>query len=117
MGITVTNQNFIDEEIKRRLNSDNACYHSVQNLLFSHLPSKTANIKFRAVAQAVSRQLPTAAAGVQSQARPCGMFVVDKVALGQFFSDNFGFPCNSFHDCSMFLLSIILGWYNRPNSG
>jgi hypothetical protein len=25
-------------------------------------------------------------------------FVVDKVALGQFFSDNFGFPCqSSFH--------------------
>jgi hypothetical protein len=23
-----------------RLNSGNACYHSVQNLLFSHLPSK-----------------------------------------------------------------------------
>jgi hypothetical protein len=28
----VTNQNLIQEEIKRRLNSDNACYHSVQNL-------------------------------------------------------------------------------------
>jgi hypothetical protein len=27
----------IQEEIKRRLNSGNACYHSVQNLLFSHL--------------------------------------------------------------------------------
>jgi hypothetical protein len=25
---TVTNQNFIQEEIKRRLNFDNACYHS-----------------------------------------------------------------------------------------
>jgi hypothetical protein len=32
LGATVTNQNFIQEEIKRRLNSDNACYHSVQNL-------------------------------------------------------------------------------------
>jgi hypothetical protein len=29
---TVINQNFIQEEIKRGLNSDNACYHSVQNL-------------------------------------------------------------------------------------
>jgi hypothetical protein len=31
--MTVTKQNLIQEEIKRRLNSGNACYHSVQNLL------------------------------------------------------------------------------------
>jgi hypothetical protein len=31
------NKNFIQEEIKRRLNSGNACYHSVQNLLSSRL--------------------------------------------------------------------------------
>jgi hypothetical protein len=29
---TVTNQNLIQEEIKRRLNSGNACYHSVEKL-------------------------------------------------------------------------------------
>jgi hypothetical protein len=29
LGTTVTNQTFIQEEIKRRLNSGNACYHSV----------------------------------------------------------------------------------------
>jgi hypothetical protein len=29
MGTTVTNPNFIPEEIKRRLNFCNACYHSV----------------------------------------------------------------------------------------
>jgi hypothetical protein len=33
LGTTVTNQNLIQEEIKRRLNSGNACYHSVQKLL------------------------------------------------------------------------------------
>jgi hypothetical protein len=38
-GTTVTNQNLIPEEIKR-LNSDNACYHSVQKLSFSCLLSK-----------------------------------------------------------------------------
>jgi hypothetical protein len=27
------NQNLIQEDFKRRLNSSNACYHSVQNLL------------------------------------------------------------------------------------
>jgi hypothetical protein len=42
---TVTNQNLIQEEIKRRLNSGNACYHSVQNLLSSHLLSR--NVKAR----------------------------------------------------------------------
>jgi hypothetical protein len=42
---TVTNQNLIQEEIKRRLNSGNACYHSVQNLLSSRLLSK--NLKIR----------------------------------------------------------------------
>jgi hypothetical protein len=42
---TVTDQNLIREEIKRGLNSGNACYHSAQNLLSSHLLSK--NIKIR----------------------------------------------------------------------
>jgi hypothetical protein len=41
---TVTNQNLI-QDIKRRLNSGNASYHSVQNLSSSHLLSK--NIKIR----------------------------------------------------------------------
>jgi hypothetical protein len=31
------NQHLIQEEIKRRLNSGNACYHSVQTLLSSRL--------------------------------------------------------------------------------
>jgi hypothetical protein len=37
LGTRVTNQNLIQEEIKRRLNSGNACYHSVQSLLSSRL--------------------------------------------------------------------------------
>jgi hypothetical protein len=45
LGTTITNQNLIQEEIKRRLNSGNACYHSVQNLLSSRLLSR--NIKIR----------------------------------------------------------------------
>jgi hypothetical protein len=45
LGTTVTNQNLIQEEIKRRLNSGNTCYHSVQNLLSSRLLSK--NVKVR----------------------------------------------------------------------
>jgi hypothetical protein len=37
LGTTLTNQNDIHNEIKSRLNSGNACYHSVQNLLPSRL--------------------------------------------------------------------------------
>ena len=45
LGITLTNQNSIQKEIKSRLNPWNACYHSVQNLLSSCLLSKNINIK------------------------------------------------------------------------
>jgi hypothetical protein len=40
LGTTVTDKNLIQEKIKRRLNSGNACYHSVQKLLSSRLLSK-----------------------------------------------------------------------------
>ena len=42
---TLTDQNSIQEEIKSRLKSGNACYHSVQNLLSSSLLSKNIKIK------------------------------------------------------------------------
>jgi len=45
LEITLTNQNSIQEEIKSRLKSGNACYHSVQNLLSSRLLSKNLKIK------------------------------------------------------------------------
>jgi hypothetical protein len=44
LGATLTNQNDIRDEIKNRLNSGNACYHSVQNLLSSRLISKNLKI-------------------------------------------------------------------------
>jgi hypothetical protein len=34
LGTTLTDQNCLQEEIKSRLNSGNACYHSVQSLVF-----------------------------------------------------------------------------------
>jgi hypothetical protein len=40
LGTTLTCQNNIHDEIKRRLNSRNACYYSVQNLLSSPLISQ-----------------------------------------------------------------------------
>jgi len=45
LGQTLTNQNSVQEEIRSRLKSGNACYHSVQNLLFSRLLSKNLTIK------------------------------------------------------------------------
>jgi hypothetical protein len=45
LGTIVTNQNLIQEEIKRRMNCRNACYQSLQNLLYSHLLSRNAKIR------------------------------------------------------------------------
>ena len=45
LGMTLTNPNSIQEEIKSRLKSGNACYRSVQNLLSSSLLSKNLKIK------------------------------------------------------------------------
>jgi hypothetical protein len=43
LGTIVTNQDLVQDEIKSRLNSGNACYHLVQNLLSSRVLLK--NIK------------------------------------------------------------------------
>jgi hypothetical protein len=45
LGTTLTNQNDIHDELKSRLNSGNACYYSVQNLLSFRLISKNLKIK------------------------------------------------------------------------
>jgi len=45
LGTTLTNQNSIAEEMKSRLRSGNACYHSVQKLLSLTLLSKNLKIK------------------------------------------------------------------------
>ena len=45
LGTTLTNQNSIQEEIKGKWKSGNACNHSVQNHLSSSLLSKNIKIK------------------------------------------------------------------------
>jgi hypothetical protein len=40
LGMKLTDENDVHDEIKRKLNSGNACYYSVQNLLSSRLISK-----------------------------------------------------------------------------
>jgi hypothetical protein len=44
-GTTLTDQNCMHKEIKSRLNSGNACYHSVQSLLSSSLLCRDVRIK------------------------------------------------------------------------
>jgi hypothetical protein len=45
LGTTLTEKNCMNEEIKSRLNSGNACYHLVQSLLSSHLLYSNLKIK------------------------------------------------------------------------
>jgi hypothetical protein len=45
LGTTLTNQNDNHDKIKNRLNSENACSHTVQNILSSRPVSK--NLKFK----------------------------------------------------------------------
>jgi hypothetical protein len=45
LGTTLTIQNLIQEETKRRLNSGSACYHSVQNLFSSRMLYKRVKIR------------------------------------------------------------------------
>jgi hypothetical protein len=61
----------------------------------------------RAIAEVVSRWLPTGAAQVRARVWQVG-FVVDKVASGQVFSEYFGFP---YQNCSFHQL---LHPHNRP---
>jgi hypothetical protein len=42
-------------------------------------------------------------------------FVMDKAALGQVFSECFGFPSQSFHQFSIII--ITQGWHSRPIGG
>jgi predicted HNH restriction endonuclease len=44
-GTTLTDENHIQEEIKSRLNSGNACYRSVQSLLSACLLSRNLKVK------------------------------------------------------------------------
>jgi hypothetical protein len=46
LGTTLTNRNSIHQQIKSRLKSENACHHSVQNLLSSRLLPKTQKLGY-----------------------------------------------------------------------
>jgi hypothetical protein len=45
LGTTLTYQNSVHKDIKSRINSGNACYHSVQGVLSSRLLSRNLKVK------------------------------------------------------------------------
>jgi hypothetical protein len=45
----ITDQNLIQEEIKRRINSGNVCYHLVENILYSRLLSRNIQIRIHKI--------------------------------------------------------------------
>jgi hypothetical protein len=92
----------------------------VQEVLPTVQKIKKLKKRCRAIAQAVSRWLPTAEARVRTRVWSCGIWV-DKMGLGQVFSQYFGFPCqfsshqllhNHHHHHHHHL--IIRGCYNKP---
>jgi hypothetical protein len=76
------------------------------------------NYSGRAIAQEVSRRLPTAAAQVRAQVRSCGI-CGGQSGIGAGLLRLLRFPLPIFNPPidPQSPPSIIRGWYNRPNSG
>jgi hypothetical protein len=70
----------------------------------------------RAIAQAVSRRLPTAAARVRFQVRSCGI-CDEQSGTGAGFLRVLRFPLPILISPTTPHSSVIRGWYNRPNIG
>jgi hypothetical protein len=68
------------------------------------------------IAQAVSRQLPTAAAHVRAQLKSCGI-CGGQSDTGAGFLRVLRFPLSILIQPNAPYSSIIRGWYNRPISG
>jgi hypothetical protein len=84
LGTIVMNQNSIHEEIKSRLKSGNACYHSVQNILSSSLLSKNVKIKiYRTI------MLPVVLYGCETWwltwREECRLYVLENMVLRRIF--------------------------------
>jgi hypothetical protein len=94
------------------------CYfHTVHQLSFLKHSVKEMDLIGRAIAQAVSRRLPTAAVRVRAQVRSCGI-CGGQSGTGAGFLRVFRFPLPILiPPTAPHSSSIIRGWYNRPVSG
>ena len=84
LEITITNENTIHEEIKGRLESENACCYSVQKVFSSSLLSRNINIKiYRTVS------LPVVLCGCETWSltlsEECGLRVFENRVLRKVF--------------------------------
>jgi hypothetical protein len=70
----------------------------------------------RAIAQAVSRRLPTAAVRVQTRVWFMWDFVMDKSGAGSGYLRELRFPLPNLHSIcfSTIIFTITRGWQNRP---
>jgi hypothetical protein len=68
----------------------------------------------RAIAQAVSRWFPSAAARVRAHVRTCGIYGGQIGAGGCFLLGDFGFPCQSSFHQLLHNHHVFWDWYNRP---
>jgi hypothetical protein len=80
-----------------------------RNPYFSYVYAK----RGRAIAEAVSRWLPTAEARVRAQVWQVG-FTVDKVASGQFFSSTSVSRAKTVHSTNFSIITITRGSQQRP---
>jgi hypothetical protein len=102
-------------EICPHCSSSSSPFLKSSTLLPSFLPYLL--IRGHAIAQTVSRWLPTAAARVRAQVSSCGI-CGGQSGVGAGFLRVLRFPLSSlFPPTAPHSSFIIRGWYNRPNSG
>jgi hypothetical protein len=106
LGTTLTYQNSIHEEIKSRLKSGNACYHSMQNLLSSSLLSKSVKIKIYGIII-----LPVVLYGYETWSltlrEECRLRVVENRVLRRIFGpkrDEVKVECRRLHNKELYAL-------------
>jgi hypothetical protein len=118
---TLTNQNDIHDEIRSRLNSENACYYSVQNLLSSCLISKNLKIKiYKTVILLIvlyGCETWSLTLGQEHKLRVFENRVLRKVFRPKRKEDGHGENCIMMNFAACILHRILLRWLNQRGWG
>jgi hypothetical protein len=118
---TLINQNDFHDKIKSRLHSGNACYHSVQNLLTSHLISENLKIKIHKTVI-----LPVVLYGCENwsltlreehRLRVSANMVLKRILWPEREKMNRGENCIMVNFEACILRRILLGWLNQGGWG